>query len=204
LEHAFMRHAAIDFKRRTPEAPEGASEGKLASPLHGPQRMSEPRKLRCYEYVDRPYEQVRIALRERARDTLQRATSSAVKRGQGLMASVQAGAAGITVGVNVLVQVKDIREEEAIGGLPPTTTFEIAWQAEQVPALFPTMTAEVSVTPLLSDETQVLLEGEYRPPLGLVGRAADAVALHRVAEASMHHFLREIVEQLRRDLSKRG
>jgi hypothetical protein len=166
--------------------------------------MSEPRKLRCFEYIDRPYEQVRIALRERARGTLQRATSSAVQRGEALVARMQAGAAGITMGVNVRVQVKDVCEEQGIGGLPPATTFEIEWQAEQMPALFPSMTAEVSVTPLLSDETQVLLKGEYRPPLGPVGRAADAVALHRIAEASVHHFLRDIVEQLRRDVPRKG
>jgi len=174
--------------------------GPKASPLHRRQHMSEPRKLRCYEYIDRPYEQVRVALHERARETLQRATSSGARRGDTLLANLQTEALGITLGVDVRVHAKEIRDEESVCGLAPVTTVVLTWQADRLPGLFPSMSAELSASPLASDETQLLFEGEYRPPLGAVGKAADAAALHRVAEASVHQFLREVVHLLRRDV----
>ncbi|CAN5917210.1 hypothetical protein BH11MYX2_BH11MYX2_40010 [soil metagenome] len=86
--------------------------------------MSEPRKLRCYEYVDRPYERVRAALHERALETFQRATASATTRANALAATLRVSAAGIAVGVgvDVRIHVKSVRDEEAIAGLWPETT----------------------------------------------------------------------------------
>ena len=39
-----------------------------------------------------------------------------------------------------------------------------------------------------------------RAPLGPVGKAIDAAIGHRIAEASVHHFLDDIVAQIGRDL----
>ena len=53
------------------------------------------------------------------------------------------------------------------------------------------MEAELLVYPISAKETQVVLEGNYEPPLGLVGKALDAVVGHRIAEASVHKFIKE-------------
>ena len=63
------------------------------------------------------------------------------------------------------------------------------------------MVATLSAWPLSPEETQIEIEGDYTPPLGAVGRALDAAVLHRVAEAAVHRFLEDVVEQLRRDVN---
>ncbi|CAN5917222.1 hypothetical protein BH11MYX2_BH11MYX2_40020 [soil metagenome] len=77
---------------------------------------------------------------------------------------------------------------------------KVGWEAEKSPALFPSMSAELTLSPLTAGETQLVLEGEYRAPLGVLGRAADAIVGHRLAEAAVHRLLHDIAEQLRRDL----
>jgi uncharacterized membrane protein len=42
------------------------------------------------------------------------------------------------------------------------------------------------------DRTQLAISASYRPPLGLLGRTADRVLLHRVAEATIKDFLDRI------------
>ena len=66
--------------------------------------------------------------------------------------------------------------------------------------VFPVMNAELLFWPLSSSETQLEIEGAYRPPLGIVGNALDAAIGHRVAEATVHRLLEDLVEQLRREL----
>ena len=62
------------------------------------------------------------------------------------------------------------------------------------------MRAQLSAWPLTSTETQLELESAYTPPLGHAGKVFDAAIGHRVAEASVHRFLEDAVEQLRREL----
>jgi hypothetical protein len=59
------------------------------------------------------------------------------------------------------------------------------------------MHAELAVYPLTSTETQLEFSGDYEPPLGLLGGAVDAVAGHRIADASIHRFVTELAESLR-------
>jgi hypothetical protein len=62
------------------------------------------------------------------------------------------------------------------------------------------MRAEVSFWPLASDETEIEITGDYRPPLGAIGDAADAALGHRIAEAVVHRFLGDVVAELHREL----
>jgi hypothetical protein len=162
--------------------------------------MSEPRKLRCYEYVNRPYEQVRGLLRGQPLELLQRATTAAASRARTLAATLHVGVAGIDIGVDVRTNVQRIREEERAAAVSPATILEIGWEASGAPRLFPVMHLELSAWPLSSTETQIEIVGEYRPPLGVVGNAFDAAVGHRIAEASMKNFLENVVEQMRREL----
>ncbi|HZU81608.1 MAG TPA: hypothetical protein VE987_01770 [Polyangiaceae bacterium] len=162
--------------------------------------MSEPRTLRCYAYVNRPYEAVRAALHERTLELMQRATNSAAARASSLGANLRVDVAGVEIGVEVRLHVASVREEQGVAGLSPVTRVSIGWEATRAPALFPLMSAELAAWPLSSSETQLEIEGNYRPPLGAVGSAIDAAVGHRIAEASVHRLLEDLVEQLRRDL----
>jgi hypothetical protein len=77
------------------------------------------------------------------------------------------------------------------------TRIPIQWSAAQRAALFPIMNAELSVYPLTATETQLDFLGRYEPPLGIVGGALDAMAGHRIAEASVHRLVADIVNYLR-------
>jgi hypothetical protein len=62
--------------------------------------------------------------------------------------------------------------------------------------------AELSLYPLGPDETQLDLDCEYRPPGGALGRAADAMVGHRIAEAALHRFVEELASRLRTRLAE--
>jgi hypothetical protein len=163
--------------------------------------MSEPRKLRCYQYVNRPYEQVRALLHREPLQLLQRATTSAAARAGSLAANLHVSVGGVEIGVDVRPYLQKIREESTVAGLSPVTCLEIGWEAIRAPGFFPAMQhLELSAWPLSSTETQLEITGEYRPPLGVVGNALDAAVGHRIAEASVHRFLDDVVEQMKRDL----
>jgi len=162
--------------------------------------MSEPRKLRCYQYVNRSYDQVRALLHREPLELLQRATRSAAARAGELAANLHVTVGGIEVGVDVRPYVRRIRDEKGVAGLSPVTCLEIGWEASHAPGLFPSMHLELSAWALSSTETQLEIAGEYRPPLGIVGNAMDAAVGHRIAEASVHRFLDDVVEQMKRDL----
>ncbi len=136
-------------------------------------------------------------LRARAVELFQSATTSAATRGQSLMAILRVGIGAFEIGVDVRTHVKRIRDEEPIAGMPPMTSVELDWEAARVPALFPIMRAELSAWPILPTETQIAIEGEYQPPFRQVGNTLDALLLHRVAEASVHRFLEDVLAQMR-------
>jgi hypothetical protein len=162
--------------------------------------MRQPRKVRCYQYVEQPYDAVRKLLRERPLEVLQRATTTAAARADSLAAQLRVAVAGVEIGVAVKIHVTAIREEQSEGGLAPVTHVMISWEAAKTPALFPLMSAQLSAWPLSSGETQLQIEGEYRPPLGAVGDAIDAAVGHRIAEASVLRFLEDVVQQVRHEL----
>src|SRR5215472_16166522 len=165
--------------------------------------MSQPRKLRCYEYVARPYERVRALLRERGAEVFQHATTSATARADALSSTLRVGVPGFEIGIDVRIHIRGFREEEWIAGLAPVTRVSLAWEAARATALFPATQAELSAWPLSGEETELEIEGEYRPPLGALGNAIDAAVGHRIAEAAVHRFLQDIAEQIRRDLPVR-
>jgi hypothetical protein len=162
--------------------------------------MSEPKPLRCYEYVNRPYERVRGLLRDRGMELFQRATATAGARAEELVSTLRVDIGGIEIGVDARIHIAGVRDEAWITGLSPVTRMTVSWEAARRTALFPSMQAELSAWPLFATETQLEISGLYTPPLGLVGKAMDAVVGHRVAEATVHRFLEDIVEQIRREL----
>jgi hypothetical protein len=164
--------------------------------------MSQAHALRCYQYVNRSYAAVRDALHADPNGIFRRATLGASRRASGVAASLHANIAGIEVGADVTIHVT-FSEERSHGpfGAAPMTRLILTWEAARAPALFPAMSAEIRLYPISTKETQLILDGSYEPPLGLLGRAVDALIMHRVAEASVHQFVNDVAQLLSTELA---
>jgi hypothetical protein len=158
--------------------------------------MSKPHPLRCYQYVTRPYDRVREILRAHSLDILRAATASAAQRATTLTTTLRLEAGPLEVGVDVRAHVQGMRDETGVAGLPPITRIELSWEAARAPALFPSMRCTLSCWALSATETQLELDGEYRPPLGPIGSALDALVFHRVAEATVHRLLEDVCQEI--------
>jgi hypothetical protein len=159
------------------------------------------RELRHYEYVNHPYERVRSLLLSDAAGVFQRATVTAVDRAKSVAAQLKVNVGAMEIGTGIAIHVAAVED----GVMHPAlnvamTRLRLEWKAAHAAGLFPAMHAELSVYPLSTSETQLDLHGKYDPPLGAVGSAVDAVLMHRVAEASVHRFLKDVCEELRREI----
>jgi hypothetical protein len=161
--------------------------------------MSEAAPIHCYQYVNRPYAAVSRILVSDPVGLFQRATVAASGRAESLVARLEMRIAGFEIGKNVRIEVTHVNTEarppRAL--VLPATSLELKWHAATNEALFPSMQAELLAYPLSADETQLALHCHYAPPGGLLGSAADALLGHRIAEASVHRFLEDIVACLR-------
>ncbi len=152
--------------------------------------------LRVFDYVNRPYASVRDALLAHPLAVFQRATSAAATRSDELSSALRASIGPIDVAADIDIRVLSTETAESPGG-GEATRITLEWQAAKNPGLFPVMRAVLSVYALTSTETQLDLEGDYQPPLGALGRALAAVVGHRIAQASVHHFISQVANHLR-------
>lgn len=163
--------------------------------------MSTGREIRSYDYVNRPYERVRDALRQNALTVFQSATKAAASRAHSIAAELHVDLGGIGVKTDINISVKNI-EEIVDATSTPTTRLLLEWEAATVPGLFPLMKGELSLYPLTSTETQLDFSGFYEPPFGAVGRTMNAIVSHRIAEVSVHRFVSDVAGYLRQALPK--
>jgi len=155
-------------------------------------------ELRCYEYVNRPYAEVRDALRADPVRIFRSATRGAAGRATDLATKLRVEIGAVELGADVDIDVREVEEKpKESGRSSPVTRIKIAWKAARASALFPYMEAELSIYPLSSEETQLDLRGTYRPPLGAFGSAVDSLIGHRIAEASVHRFLSDVATYLK-------
>lgn len=73
---------------------------------------------------------------------------------------------------------------------------DVSWHAARADRLFPVFAGEVELAPLPVSGWQLALAGTYRPPLSVVGGAADRALGHRVAEACVRRFVLDIANRL--------
>lgn len=180
--------------------PPGSKAGIIRACAKDMTRVPPSRTLRCYQYVNRPYTSVRTLLHDRPLELLRRATTSAVARTRELASNLRIELDGVELAVAVSMHLRGVHDDEGLAGLSPVTHVTIGWEAARSPSLFPLMSADLSAWPLTSFETQIALEGDYTPPLGMLGIAIDAAVGHRIAEATVHRLLEDVVEQIRLEL----
>ena len=139
-------------------------------------------KIRCYDYVNHPYERVCDVLKQNALMVFQSATKTAAARAQTVAAELRVDFAGIGVKTDIKIDVKRIDEK-------------VADSSSML------MKGELLVYPLTTTETQLDFSGVYRPPLGTVGKTMNAIVGHRIAEVSVHRFVSDVAGYLRQTLS---
>ncbi len=164
--------------------------------------MSKEKTIRVYDYINHPYETVRRKLSAEALEVFRSATKVAAIRAKSVASELHVNFAGIEVGTDISISVKAVEAEPKTVSSPPTTRIHLEWESASLPRLFPFMRAELSVYPLTATETQLDLSGNYEPPFGVVGNVIDSVLGHRIAEAAVHQFIRDIAVYLRTELSK--
>jgi hypothetical protein len=162
--------------------------------------MATGREIRCYDYVNHPYEQVRDALSKDALAVFQSATKAAASRARTIASELRVDLGGIGVEADIIISVKKVEEHTPELG-QPVTRLQLEWQAAKMPSLFPLMKAELSIYPLTASETQLDFSGLYEPPLGAVGKALNAIVGHRIAEVSVHRFVSDVAGHLRQALA---
>jgi len=162
--------------------------------------MSKGPQIRCYDYVNHPYEQVREALSKDAVGVFQAATKAAASRARSIASELHVDMGGFAVDAEIIISAKKIEAKTSESGVGPVTRLQLEWQAAKMPSLFPLMKAELSIYPLTGTETQLDFSGVYKPPLGAVGKAVNAIAGHRIAEVSVHRFVSDVAAYLRQAL----
>lgn len=166
--------------------------------------MSKGKTIRCFDYINHPYVKVRDALSADVPVVFRNATKAAALRAKTVASELRVNIGAVEVGADISISVEKIEKRPMDVTSTALTRLELQWKATKMPRLFPLMKAELSVYPLTATETQLDFQGTYEPPLGLLGDAVDAVVGHRIAEASVHRFIKEVAAYLREELSDKG
>ena len=168
---------------------------------NGATLKAKVREIRCYDYVNHPYQRVRDALAQNALTIFQAATRTAASRARSVAGELHVDFGGIAVKTDITIIVRGVEERVPDSISTPTTTLRLEWEAAAMPRLFPLMKGELSVYPLTSTETQLDFFGLYEPPFGAVGKTMNAIVFHRIAEVSVHRFVDDVAQHLRRTLA---
>jgi hypothetical protein len=75
----------------------------------------------------------------------------------------------------------------------------ITWHSLESEALFPTFEGRVRLYRVPDGTSRLELDGHYTPPGGVIGRAADAAAMHAVAQATVEDFVERTAGVLARN-----
>jgi hypothetical protein len=154
-------------------------------------------ELRSYDYVNRPYDQVRALLTADPAAVFRAATRAAADRARSVAGALRVTIAGLDVAAEIVFGIGEIAEDPRGPTGGPQTRIEVSWEGAAHPRWFPLMDGVLTLYPLTATETQLDFLGRYEPPLGVVGDAVDALVGYRVAEASVHRFITDIARYLR-------
>ncbi|HUG00674.1 MAG TPA: hypothetical protein VML95_02295 [Longimicrobiales bacterium] len=162
--------------------------------------MAKGRPIRTFDYVNHPYDSVRDALRDDALAVFRSATHAATSRAHEVAVGLHVNLGALKIGTEIALTVAGITEEEGNSPANRRLLIDIEWEAAKAPRLFPLMNGQLAVYPLSATETQLDFSGSYEPPFGVVGTAVDALVGHRIADASVHRFVVDVADYLRRTL----
>ncbi len=140
--------------------------------------------------VKAPYAAVRGRLGEPHPRWLADGATAAYAEGERLFLTISAAGGQLTVRKRVHIDL-GAATSRGDGAVVP-----LSWWATGAECLFPTLDADLEIMPMGPDQVMLTLMGRYEPPLGSVGRVANRLVLHRVAEACVRSFLRRTAANL--------
>lgn len=140
--------------------------------------------------VDRCFDEVRTLIRADPRALLVGNARDAYRDGERFFVRLEPSTDHPTFGKKVQVELAEPYECQDSLVVP------MHWWALGATRLFPHLDAVLEFAPLGSTWTQITLMGGYDPPAGVIGRRADALVLHRVAEASIRSFVTRVARGL--------
>lgn len=140
-----------------------------------------------FVHVTRPFEEARSILLQLL-DGFSEAADIAYREGEELL--MKAGPETRQIAKTVRLTFGDPLEMEEEMVVP------LSWEATGATGLFPKLDADLRLATMGPRIAKLWLEGSYQPPLGAVGRALDRAFLHRVAEATVKHFVERIGEAI--------
>ena len=101
------------------------------------------------------------------------------------------------VGPSVGGYAKEVRLVIGAGEIHRTgLVYPISWTATGAQSLFPKLTGELVVSHVGPEQTKLLLEATYQPPMGPLGRVVDRVVLGRFAELTVKNWVDQLAEAL--------
>jgi hypothetical protein len=155
--------------------------------------MSRVHTLYAYDYADVAYDDAIELLARDPRSLLQDATDLSAAHGEEVVGNLAVDLAGFELGRDVVIELEPFRPVEVLRGVLP-----LHWRAARGHVLFPTMDGqlEIAALSLQPPRVQVTLTGAYEPPFGVAGDLLDRAGPHRVAEAVVHRFVREVAARL--------
>jgi hypothetical protein len=130
--------ALVFYRLRRPKAGEANTRSGL---------MGKGREIRCYDYVNQPYERVRGALSKDTLSVFQHATKAAASRAHSVASELRVNVGGIEVGTDIAITVNKIEERGREGGLDPTAHLHIEWEAANRRAFSPSCKPSLRSTP---------------------------------------------------------
>ena len=146
-----------------------------------------------FVHIDRPFPAVRDELAAEGRAWLADSAVAAYAEGEQLSLRVFSAIGPVRLSKRVWAELG----EPAVR--PDRVTQPLCWRATGATGLFPSMEAEIDITPMGEGLTSISFHGSYVPPLGPMGRGADRMLLHRVAEASVRALLDRVAHHLEGD-----
>jgi hypothetical protein len=74
--------------------------------------------------------------------------------------------------------------------------YPVHWMPTSAEALFPELTADLTLAHAGRGHTRLTIQGTYQPPLGAIGRLADRAFLGRLAEATVANLMDRLAAAL--------
>jgi len=176
-----------------------SSKGALVTPDQGRVALAEAFHgrnpdlivlIQDFIQVPRPFAEVRAAFIADPRGLLDDHASAAYREGEQLSIRLNPLMRHKRFGKNVSIDLGEPYERVGRFVLP------IQWWAPEATRFFPRLEADLELAPVGAGTTQITLMGRYDPPLAAVGRGADRMLLHHVAEACVRSFLGRIADSL--------
>lgn len=151
------------------------------------------RSIYSNEYIHRDFADVCRLLGETPARALETAAAAAHRRTGEIVSELHADLAGLELARAIAVEILGFEREDEVARL------SVRWRPADGHGLYPIMDADLEVYPLAHGSrplTQLSFIGHYRPPLGILGRAGDALMGRRVAEMVVKHFVEEVAGQI--------